>query len=105
MAVLLINPNRMKPDDVLKACAAKGGVIVIEAASHTMLTEKHPEHSLDSYMEHFEYVATLVEIERVAFGPDTLVGDHVEGLDGDSFDHGPLLSPSPHPRASRLARS
>jgi membrane dipeptidase len=73
----LWNTNRMKPDDVLKACASKGGVIGIEAAPHTTLTEKHKRHSIESYMEHFEYVANLVGIDHVAFGPDTLFGDHV----------------------------
>jgi membrane dipeptidase len=28
-------------------------------------------------MEHFEYIAELVGIDHVAFGPDTLFGDHV----------------------------
>jgi membrane dipeptidase len=28
-------------------------------------------------MEHFEYIANLVGIDHVAFGPDTLFGDHV----------------------------
>ena len=28
-------------------------------------------------MEHFEYVSDLVGIDHVAFGPDTLWGDHV----------------------------
>ena len=32
-------------------------------------------------MEHFEYVKDLVGIAHVAFGPDTLYGDHV-GLHG-----------------------
>ena len=73
----LWNTNRMKPDDVLKACAEKGGVIGIESAPHTTLTEKHTDHTIESYMEHFEYVAELVGIDHVAFGPDTLFGDHV----------------------------
>lgn len=68
---------RMKPDAILKACAAKGGVIGIEAAPHTTLTKKHIQHSVDSFMEHFEHIANLVGIENVAFGPDTLFGDHV----------------------------
>jgi membrane dipeptidase len=68
----------MKPDSVLKACAAKGGVIGIEAAPHTTLTDEHPQHSIESYMGHFEYVANLVGIDHVAFGPDSLFGDHVE---------------------------
>jgi membrane dipeptidase len=67
----------MMPDDVLKACAEKGGVIGVEAAPHTTLTRQHLHHSIESYMEHFEYLANLVGIDHVAFGPDTLFGDHV----------------------------
>lgn len=73
----LWNSNRLKPDDVIRACAAKGGVIGIEAAPHTTLTERHPRHSIESFMEHFEYCANLVGIDHVAFGPDVLFGDHV----------------------------
>jgi membrane dipeptidase len=73
----LWNTNRMMPDDVLQACAEKGGVIGVEAAPHTTLTHKHPQHSIESYMEHLEYIASLVGINHVAFGPDTLFGDHV----------------------------
>jgi membrane dipeptidase len=73
----LWNIKRLAPDEVLKACADKGGVIGIEAAPHTTLTEKHPLHDIESYMEHFEYVRELVGIDHVAFGPDTLYGDHV----------------------------
>ena len=73
----LWNSNRLKPDEVLRACAAKGGVIGIEAAPHTTLPPKHPQHSLESIMEHFEYVADLVGIDHASFGPDTLFGDHV----------------------------
>lgn len=70
--------KRLKPDEVLKAVANKGGLIGIEAAPHTTLTEQHPEHSIESFMEHFEYVKNLVGIEHVTFGPDTLYGDHVD---------------------------
>jgi membrane dipeptidase len=73
----LWNTARLKPDWVLKACAEKGGVIGIEAAPHTTLTHKHPHHSIESFMEHFEHVANLCGIDHVAFGPDTLFGDHV----------------------------
>src|SRR6266566_1679603 len=73
----LWNTKRMKSDEVLKALAAKGGVIGIEAAPHTTLTKKHPKHSIESFMEHFEYCADLMGIDHVAFGPDTLFGDHV----------------------------
>lgn len=73
----LWNISRLKPDNVIKACAEKGGVIGIEAAPHTTLTEKHKDHSIESVMEHFEYVVNLVGIDHVAFGLDTLFGDHV----------------------------
>ena len=69
--------NRMKPDEVIRACAERGGVIGIEAAPHTTLSPAHPKHSLDSVMDHFTYCVDLVGIDHVAFGPDTLFGDHV----------------------------
>lgn len=68
---------RLKPDEVLLACASSGGVIGIEAAPHTTVTRRHPRHNLDSVMEHFEYCVELVGIDHVGFGPDTLFGDHV----------------------------
>ena len=73
----LWNSNRLKPDSVLRACADKGGVIGIEAAPHTTITEKNPTHTIESFMEHFEYVKDVVGIDHVTFGPDTLYGDHV----------------------------
>ena len=69
--------RRMKPDEVLKALAAKGGVIGIEAAPHTTLTKAHPKHSLESVMEHVAYCVELLGTDHVALGPDTLFGDHV----------------------------
>jgi membrane dipeptidase len=73
----LWNISRLKPDDVHIACAEKGGVIGVEAAPHTTLTEKHPNHSIESVMEHFDYLVKLVGIDHVSFGLDTLFGDHV----------------------------
>jgi membrane dipeptidase len=73
----LWNTPRLKPDEVIRACAAKGGVIGIEAAPHTTISNGQPRHTLESFMEHFEYCADLVGIDHVAFGPDTLFGDHV----------------------------
>lgn len=77
----LWDTRRMAPDEVLKACADKGGIIGIEAAPHTTLSECHPRHSLESVMDHFEYVKDLVGVDHVGFGPDTVFGDHV-GLHG-----------------------
>ncbi len=73
----LWDSNRLAPDDVLVACAEKGGVIGIEAAPHTTITHNQRRHSLESFMEHFEYMVKLVGIDHVGFGPDTLYGDHV----------------------------
>lgn len=73
----LWDTRRLTPDEVLQACAEKGGVIGIEAAPHTTLTDQHSRHSIESFMEHFEYCVDLVGIDHVTFGPDTLYGDHV----------------------------
>ncbi|WP_408010133.1 dipeptidase [Pseudalkalibacillus sp. A8] len=73
----LWNTPRMKPDALLQACADKGGIIGICAAPNTTLTKSSPTHSLQSVMEHFEYIKDLVGIDHVGFGPDTFFGDHV----------------------------
>jgi Membrane dipeptidase (Peptidase family M19) len=48
------------------------------AAPHTTLSAAHPRHSIESVMDHFRYCIDLVGIDHVAFGPDTLYGDHVQ---------------------------
>jgi membrane dipeptidase len=68
---------RMKPDSVLRAVAETGGVIGMSAAPHTTLSHPHPSHTIESVMDHFLYCVNLVGLEHVAFGPDTLYGDHV----------------------------
>ena len=73
----------MKPDHVIKAVADTGGVIGIEAAPHTTLTEKHPLHSLESVMEHFEYCVDLVGIDHVGFHEAYAV--HMDA--GDEGEH------------------
>ncbi|MBI3328448.1 MAG: membrane dipeptidase, partial [Nitrospinae bacterium] len=73
----LWNTRRLKPDTVLETLAARGGVLGIDAAPHTTLTEQHPRHRIESCMEHFEYAVKLIGIDHVGFGPDTLFGDHV----------------------------
>jgi len=69
--------RRMKPDEVLRAVAGTGGLIGISAAPHTTLSPAHPAHSIESVLDHFEYCVDLLGKEHVAFGPDTLYGDHV----------------------------
>jgi len=69
--------TRMFPDEVIQALAERGGVMAIEAAPNLTVTEKHPLHSVESYMEHIEYCIDLVGIDHVGCGPDTNYGDHV----------------------------
>lgn len=73
----LWDSNRLAPDEVLEAIAGSGGVIGIEAAPLTTLSPDHPRHSIESVMDHFEYVKDLVGIDHVAFGADTVYGDHM----------------------------
>ncbi|MCL6597102.1 MAG: dipeptidase, partial [Firmicutes bacterium] len=68
---------RMKPDEVIRACAATGGLIGIEAAPHTTLTLAHRTHDIDAVMAHVDHCVELVGPEHVALGPDTMFGDHV----------------------------
>ena len=73
----LWNTRRMKPDDVLRACAETGGVIGIEAAPGSTRVPGSAGHDLDAVMAHAEYCADLVGIDHVALGPDTFFGDHL----------------------------
>ncbi len=68
---------RLKSDDALKAVADTGGLIGISAAPHTTCSTAHPRHTIESVIDHFHYCVDLVGIDHVAFGPDTLYGDHV----------------------------
>ncbi|UCD43938.1 MAG: membrane dipeptidase [Candidatus Bathyarchaeota archaeon] len=69
--------TRMFPDEVIQALGESGGVMAIEAAPNLTVTEKHPLHGIDSYMEHIEYCIDFIGIDHVGCGPDTNYGDHV----------------------------
>jgi membrane dipeptidase len=73
----LWNSKRLATDEAIKAVAATGGVVGIEAAPHTTITYNRRTHDIDSVMEHFEYVVNLIGIDHVCFGTDTNWGDHV----------------------------
>lgn len=72
----LLDIPRLDPDKVLQAVADTGGVIGITAAPHNSATYETPRHSIESAMEHFEYVKELVGIDHVSLGPDAMYGDH-----------------------------
>jgi membrane dipeptidase len=72
----LTDNARMLPDDVLQACAEKGGVVGVEVAGFAPRTEKHPEASIECLLEHMKYLIELLGVDHVGAGPDTLWGDH-----------------------------
>ena len=67
----------MASDELIRAVGEKGGVVGIEAAPHTTMSHTNMTHNIDSFMEHFEYVANMIGIDHVGFGVDCLYGDHV----------------------------
>ena len=67
---------RLKTDVVLLACAARGGVIGIEAAPHTTLSQRSLHQDINTVMDHFVHCVELMGIDHVGFGPDTMFGDH-----------------------------
>jgi membrane dipeptidase len=71
------NSKRMFSDEVIRACAERGGVIGIEASPGTTFSRKHPQMDIETVMDHFEYCASLVGLDHVAFGLDTQYGDHI----------------------------
>lgn len=69
--------ERLQPDDVLQTVADTGGLIGIQAGPYYTVSPDNPHHSIESVMDHFEYLVDLVGINHVTFGPDSLYGDHV----------------------------
>jgi membrane dipeptidase len=67
----------MKSDEVLKACATRGGLVGITMNPYATATKSRPRQSIESIMEHVEYCVDLLGIDAVALGPDTCFGDHV----------------------------
>ncbi len=70
-----LNPNhpRCKTDEAIKAMAAKGGVMGITEV-RDFVSAKEPT-TLESMLDHYDYVAKLVGVEHVGMGSDVgLVG-------------------------------
>ena len=95
----LTNNARMLPDEVLQACAEKGGVVGAEVAGFAPRTEKHPEASIECLLDHIEYMIDLLGVDHVGAGPDTLWGDHA-GL----YRGGPMGTVSHRPGTGHYAR-
>ncbi len=72
----LTNTTRMTTDEILKACAEKGGLLGVEVAGFGLRTKKHPDANLEGAIEHAEYAIKLLGVDHVTFGPDTMYADH-----------------------------
>ncbi len=74
-----LNPSfRNKPDEVIKALAARGGVIGL--VSWNVLVEKEPgkRPTINDYIDHINYVVDLVGIDHVGIGSD--INDNFRAL-------------------------
>jgi membrane dipeptidase len=96
--------TRMFPDEVIQALGDKDGVMAIEAAPNLTITEKHPFHSIDSYMEHVEHCIELIGVDHVGCGPDTNYGDHV-GLYLTNMERNSKLGLGHYPRPGKAGES
>jgi membrane dipeptidase len=65
-----LNPNhpRCKTDEAIKAMAAKGGVMGITEV-RDFVSAKEPT-TIESMLDHYDYVARLVGIEHLGMGSD-----------------------------------
>jgi membrane dipeptidase len=65
-----LNPShpRCKTDEAIKAMAAKGGVMGITEV-RMFITTKEPT-TIESMLDHFDYVAKLVGVEHLGVGSD-----------------------------------
>jgi membrane dipeptidase len=95
--------ERMKPDEVLRAVAARGGVIGIEAAPTSTVSPQRPGQDIESVMDHFDYCVELMGIDHVTFGPDTIYADHT-GFHDVMPDVFPRTTPHPSPDDDPLSR-
>ena len=62
---------RNKPDELIMALAAKGGVMGLTTVG-PMVTNSAPS-TLDTFLDHVDHVVKLVGVEHVGFGTDTLI--------------------------------
>ncbi len=75
----LTTTTRMLPDETLKACAERGGVIGLEVAGFGLWTKKHPESTIEGLLEQVEYLVDLLGSDHVGIGPDSGFSDHAAG--------------------------
>ncbi|WP_411817236.1 dipeptidase [Hyphococcus sp. DH-69] len=89
-----VYPNiRNTSDKVLKAMAAKGGVVGI-CQMRPFLTDKRPDVALPAYFDHIDHAVNTIGVEHVAIGSDrdhrviTMTDEYIAELaaeEGDNF--------------------
>lgn len=62
--------NRNLTDEMIKNCAAKGGVICLNAHGFVCHSEIGVQGTLEDYMAHFEYLANTVGEDHIGIGTD-----------------------------------
>lgn len=62
--------NRNLTDEMIKNCAAKGGVICLNAHGFVCHKEVGVQGTLEDYMAHFEYLGELVGPDHMGIGTD-----------------------------------
>lgn len=68
------HPRNLR-DDVLRALAAKGGVVGITAYAPFCETKRGTRPTIDDFISHIAYVADLVGVDHVAIGSDFFEGE------------------------------
>lgn len=66
----LVNRQRNKTDEMIIACAEKGGVIGLTAWTPTAMTKKGVRPTVEDFIDFIEYVVKLAGIDHVSFGLD-----------------------------------
>ena len=66
----LSNSPRNKPDDLIRAIAAKGGIIGLTPYAPFAEIQEHQRPTAEDYFRLVDYVVNLVGIDSVAFGTD-----------------------------------
>ena len=67
---------RTAKDDVLLACAEKGGIICVTSVPNSLSDD--PNQNINVVLDHYDYMVNLVGIDHVGIGTDTLIADHVD---------------------------
>ncbi|MDT9599824.1 dipeptidase [Sphingosinicella rhizophila] len=63
---------RNKPDELIKALAAKGGVMGLTTVGPMVTNDPIPA-TMDRFLDHVDHVVKLVGVNHVGFGTDTLI--------------------------------